>query len=367
VSEILTGPLARIDHAALRANTALVAGRAGVPVMAVVKADAYGHGLVACARTFAAAGARWLAVDDLAEAEELAAAGVTTPTLVLGPPMPGVEDRLVATGARPTVTTAWDAALIGAAACRAGRVVKVHFQVDTGMGRIGLPPDQALSAILAAAGTSGLELEGVYTHLATADQPGSPLVTRQLDRFDEFLEGIRSAGLDPPLRHAANSAAALAVPRARYDLVRAGIALYGYVPYPGSSLPLTPAMTVVAPVSFVGRVRAGETLSYGATYTVPRETTIATVRIGYADGYDRGLSNLGEVIIAGQRRPVRGRVCMDLILVDLGESPARPGDPAFIFAPGEIDASTLAHWLDTIPHEILARIGSRVRREHLGQ
>lgn len=367
MSEILAGPLARIDHAALRANTALVASRAGVPVMAVVKADAYGHGLVACARTFAASGAQWLAVDDLAEAEELAAAGVTTPTLVLGPALPGLEDRLVATGARPTVTTAEDAARLGAAARRAGRVVKVHFQVDTGMGRIGLPPSEALTAIVAAAGAGGLELEGVYTHLATADQPGSPLVTRQLDRFDGFLEGIRAAGLDPPLRHAANSAAALAVPRARYDLVRAGIALYGYASYPGSNLALTPAMTLLAPISFVGRVRAGETLSYGATYTVPQETTIATVRIGYADGYDRGLSNLGEVLIGGQRRPVRGRVCMDLILVDLGESPARPGDSAVIFAPGEIDAATLARWLATIPHEILSRIGPRVRREHLGR
>lgn len=367
MSGAFTGPLARIDHSALRSNAAAVKQAAGVALMAVVKADAYGHGLIECARTFIAAGAEWLAVADVTEAEDLAAAGLTPPTLVLGPALPGAEDRLTATGARCTVTTAEDAARLGAAARRAGRVIKVHFKVDTGMGRLGLAPGEALPALLAAAGTRGLEIEGVYTHLATADEPGSPLTGRQLALFDEFLDGARRAGVEPPLRHAANSAAALALAGARYDLVRPGIALYGYSPLPGSSAPLTPAMTLLAPVSFVKRVRAGETLSYGASYTVPRDTTIATVRIGYADGYDRRLSNRGEVVIAGERRPIRGRVCMDQILADLGDAQARPGDAAWVFGPGELNAATVARWLATIPYEVVSRIGSRVRREHAGQ
>jgi alanine racemase len=367
VRDALTGPVARIDHAALRANAGAVRQAAGVGLMAVVKADAYGHGLIECARTFLAAGAEWLAVADVTEAEDLAAAGLTPPTLVLGPALPGAEDRLAATGARCTVTTTEDGGRLGEAARRAGRVIKVHFKVDTGMGRLGLAPADALPALLAAARTKGLEVEGVYTHLATADEPGSPLAARQLALFDEFLENARRAGFQPALRHAANTAAALALPRARYDLVRSGIALYGYSPAPGPIVPLTPAMTLLAPVSFVKRVRAGATLSYGASYTVPRDTSIATVRIGYADGYDRRLSNLGEVVIAGERRPVRGRVCMDQILVDVGDAPPRPGDAARIFGPGEIDAATVARWLATIPYEVVSRVGSRVRREHSSQ
>lgn len=360
---------AEIDLGAIRHNLGCLRDVAGVPVMAVVKADGYGHGAVRVAEAALEAGAERLAVAAVEEGAELRRAGIEATVHLLSEPPPTAAAHVVELGLVPTVyTSAWVDAL-GEAAARAGRDVQVHLKVDTGMHRVGASPDESLDLARRIATTSGLHLEGVWTHLAVADEAGHPGTSRQLELFDSVLKELDGAGLRPEITHAANSAGALGLPEARHDLVRVGIALYGILPTPASPDPgLRPAMSLKARVSYVKRVAAGERLSYGLTYEVVRESTIATVPLGYADGFPRALSNRGRALVHGRPVGVAGTVTMDQILLDCADLPVEVGDEVVLLGrqgDHEITANDVAQLLGTIGYEVVCGVGKRVPRVYL--
>lgn len=366
---------ARVDLDAIGGNVALLRERAGgAEVMAMVKAEAYGHGLVEAARAALSGGASWLGVAKLAEALRLRDAGVTARTLVcLGVPGEPYE-RAVARDVDLTVGADWLVDEIAAAAERAGRAARVHLKADTGMSRGGSGNGdwaRLVDAALKAEAAGHLRVVGVYSHFACADEPGHPSIARQLGGFREMVAYAERAGARFEVRHMANSAAALTLPDARFDLVRPGIAVYGLSPVPGlGAFGLRPAMTLVADLALVKRVPAGSGVSYGHTYTTARETTLAVVPAGYGDGVPRHGSNLLEVLSAGRRRRIAGRVCMDQFVIDLGDDTAAAGDEVVLFGPGDRGEPTAQEWADalgTISYEIVTRIGSRVPRAYPGR
>jgi alanine racemase len=255
-----------------------------------------------------------------------------------------------------------------AAALGEGETARVHLKVDTGMNRVGCRPSDALRLAKEIARHGSIELEALYTHCAVADEPDNPFTDQQLDRFEEVVAELEAAGLRPPMLHAANSAAAIDHPRSRYDLVRIGIALYGIAPSPALAdrVPLRPVMSLVAEVSMVKRVPAGEGISYGLRHRLERDTTIATIPIGYADGVPRGLPlRGGEVLIGGRRRPMIGVVTMDQLMVDCGDDDISVGDEVVLLGEqgGErVTADEWARHMDTIAYEIVCGIGPRVPR-----
>jgi alanine racemase len=372
----MTSPAqARIDLHAIRDNIALLRAHvAGTEVMAMVKAEAYGHGMVESARAALAGGATWLGVAKLAEGLALRAAGLEVPILVcLGVPgEPYVQ--AVTAGLDLTAGAAWMLRELAAAARTAGRTARVHLKVDSGMSRGGAGPGDwpaVVDAALAAQATGLIEVVGIYSHFACADQPGHPSIPRQLGLFQEAVELAEKAGLRPQVRHLANSAAVLTLPEARYDLVRPGIAAYGLRPAPGlGTLGLRPAMTLTAGVAVVKRVAAGSGVSYGHTYVTARETTLALVAAGYGDGVPRQGSNLLEVLAGGRRRRIAGRVCMDQFVIDMDGEAIFPGDEVVLFGPGDRGEPTAEEWaqvLGTISYEIVTRIGTRVPRVYEGR
>jgi alanine racemase len=247
----------------------------------------------------------------------------------------------------------------------AGRDVRpVHLKVDTGMRRVGVRPERAVDRARRVL-DAGLELGAVWTHCPVADEPENPFTDRQADRFDAVLADLRSAGIDPPLVHAANSAAAIAHPRLRHDLVRLGIAMYGLAPSPAmdGAVPLRPALSLRARVSHVQRIAAGEGVSYGLRRPAPEDTVVATVPLGYADGVTRRLSFVGgEVVVAGERRPYAGTITMDQLLVDCGpDSDVAVGDEVVLIGDG-VTAADWASWLDTITYEVTCGVSPRVPR-----
>jgi alanine racemase len=256
-----------------------------------------------------------------------------------------------------------------AAAARAqGKVARVHLKVDTGMNRVGVAPSAALDVARDIVSRPELYLEGVFTHCAVADEAGNPFTDEQLDRFEGVLDQLARADINPDLRHAANSAVAILHERGRYDMIRAGISVYGIPPAPGlgGELGLRPALSLGAEVSMVKRVPAGEGISYGLRHRIERETTVATVPIGYADGVPRrlGLSG-GCVLIGGRRRPILGVVTMDQLMVDCGDDPVAVGDEVVLIGrqgDDEVSAEEWASWLDTIAYEVVCGIGPRVPR-----
>ncbi|MDQ3931980.1 MAG: alanine racemase [Actinomycetota bacterium] len=340
-------------------------------VVAVVKADGYGHGAVAVARTALAAGATRLAVALLEEAEELREAGVTAPILLLSEPNPEAAGRTVAAGVVPTLYTVDFGEALRIEAGRRGRPIRVHVKADTGMARVGVPPAEWDSFLEVLRAWPALEVEALWTHLACADTPGDPTVPEQLDRFDQFLEIARSQGFQPTLIHVANSAAALTLKRSHRDAVRLGIAMYGCPP--SSALAgagnLRPALRLVTEVAFAKRIEAGTPVSYGHTWRAPEGGWLATLPIGYADGLPRLLSNRAEVLVAGKRRPVVGTVCMDQILVWCGEQEVALGDEVVLIGRRgreEISVLDWAQWARTITYEIVTGLGPRVPRVYRG-
>ncbi|GAA2450443.1 alanine racemase [Actinomadura vinacea] len=366
---------ARVDLDAISGNVALLRERAGgAEVMAMVKAEAYGHGLVPAARAAVAGGASWLGVAKLAEALRLRAAGVTgVRTLVcVGVPGEPYEDA-VAGDIDLTAGAPWLVEEIAAAAERAGRPARVHLKADTGMSRGGAwgeewPP--LVEAALAAEAAGTLRVVGLMSHFACADEPGHPSIARQLAVFTEMVEYAEKAGVRPEVRHLSNSAAALTLPEARFDLVRPGIATYGLTPVPHlGGFGLRPAMTLVADTALIKRVPGGSGVSYGHTYVTERETNLAVVPAGYGDGIPRHGSNLLEVLAGGRRRRIAGRVCMDQFVIDLGDDELAAGDEIILFGPGDRGEPTAQEWADalgTISYEIVTRIGSRVPRVYSG-
>jgi alanine racemase len=365
-----------IDLAAIRGNVATL--KAGTPaeVLAVVKADGYGHGLLPSARAALAGGATWLGTAVLDEALALRAAGITVPTLAwLWTPADAANARAcVAQSVDLSVSSRWQLAAVGAAAHDTGRVARIHLKIDTGLSRNGCYvtdwPDLVVGAAKAAA-AGEVEIVGVWSHFAYADEPGHPTIARQIAAFGDALDVAARAGVQPQLRHLANSAATLTLPEAHFDLVRPGVAIYGLSPVPArGNFGLTPAMTLRSGLASVKRVRAGEGVSYGHSYTTSADTTLALIPLGYADGVPRAAGNVGPVSINGARFTISGRVCMDQVVVDVGELPITVQDTAVLFGPGHDGEPLAQDWADavgTIHYEIVTRIGPRVPRVHVGE
>lgn len=368
---------ARVDLDAIASNVAVLAAAApDSAVMAVVKAGGYGHGARPVARAAVRGGASWLGVAQVSEAEYVRAAGVSVPILAwLFAPS---DDLSGAVGAHIDVGVAGVAQLdqVAAAAVKAGVRARVHVKVDTGLGRNGCAREtwaRTVQAGLAWQAQGRVELVGAWTHMAFADAPAHPSVLAQRTAFEESLVEAAALGWEPEQTHMANSAATLTCPQAHYTMVRPGIAVYGLSPIPEQASPaelgLVPAMTVRAQVASVKRVRAGQGVSYGLTYTCDRDTTLALVPVGYADGLPRAAGNAGPVSIGGNRFTVAGRVCMDQVVVDVGDAPVAAGDWAQLLGTGEDGGPTAQDWAEaagTINYEIVTRIGPRVPRVYVG-
>jgi alanine racemase len=341
-------------------------------VMAVVKADGYGHGAVETARAAIQAGATRLGVALVEEGEELRAAGLDVPIHLLFEPPPSAAPKVVGLDLVPTVYTADYARALSRASTASGSKIRVHIKLDTGMHRVGASPDEAKALALDLADLPGLSVEGIYTHLANASVPGDPFSTRQLGLFNEIVEELHEAGLEIPLRHAAASGAAVSLPESRMEMVRLGIAMYGLLPGPefSGSLDLRPALSLKTGISRVFRACEGEGLSYGLTYTCACDAWIAVLPIGYADGLSRALSNRWEVFIAGRRYPQAGTICMDLCMVDLGEDALEAGEEVTViggYGMEEVGVERMAGMLGTINYEVVCDLGKRVPRIYLNR
>jgi alanine racemase len=362
-----------VDLAQVRVNIEYLAGPAcggpEVARMVVVKADAYGHGLVPIAREARGAGMPWLGIAIPSEALALRAAGDEGRVLawLYAPGDPDLvqcvaQDVDLGVGSLDMLDS------VARAAESAGRVARVHLKIDTGLGRGGCPPAKWEELLRRAVAARVIEVVGIWSHLANADVPDSPETDEQIAAFDHALEVATSMGVRPEVRHLASSGAALARPDARYDLVRLGIATYGVAPGPAIDMgPLTPAMTLRASVVATKRVPEGHGASYGLTWRAPRETTLALVPLGYGDGLPR-TAHGAQVAIAGRRYPIVGRIAMDQVIVDVGDDQVVPGDEVLVWGPGhtgEPTASDWATWDDTIGYEIVTRLGSRVPRRYV--
>jgi len=368
-----------IDLAALRGNIRALRARTGsAAVMSVVKADAYGHGMVPCARAAIGAGATWLGTATPEEALGLRAAGITAEQARvlcwLWTPA-GPWERAVAADIDISVSGEWALRLVLDAVRATGRPARIHLKADTGLGRNGAQPHdwpELVAAARAAEAEGLLTVAGVWSHFACADEPGHPANASQLAAFRTALAVAEAAGLRPEVRHLANSPATLLMPESHFDLVRAGLAQYGLSPVPEVGGPeefgLRPVMTLQAALAQVKRVPAGHGVSYGHSYVTEGGTTLALVPVGYADGVPRHASGTGPVWIGGKWRTVAGRVAMDQFVVDLGGDRAEVGDLAVLFGPGDRGEPTAEDWArasGTISYEIVTRIGARVPRRYL--
>jgi alanine racemase len=363
---------ARVDLKAITDNVAALREHVTPSaVMAVVKAGGYGHGAVPAARAALHGGARWLGVVHVAEALELRAAGIDSPVLCLmaipehahGEAISAEVD--LSAGSRDMVRC------IAGAAVRAGRPARVHLKVDTGLSRGGATPADWPSVIdtaLGAQAAGAVRVVGLWSHFASADEPGSPSIAAQLAAFGEAVAVAEKAGITPEIRHIANTAAAIEVPEARYDVVRIGGGIYGLSTLPGGAPPwLRPAMTLRARLAMVKRVPAGTGVSYGHRYVTSRETTLGLVPLGYADGVPRSARGLPLVFARGRRWPIAGTVCMDQFVIDFGDEPVAAGDEVVLFGPGDGGEPTAQEWgdtLGTISYEIATGIGARVPRSY---
>ena len=365
---------AQVDLQALRRNYRRLRGLLSPrqKYLAVVKANAYGHGAVPVALALEEEGADWFGAATLEEGEELRRGGVTRPILLFGYTPPTAARRLAAGKLTQGVFSGEYAAALGAEALRAGVQVDFHLMVDSGMGRLGLRPGEPNSLRQAAEilANPALRCTGTFTHFAVADELGeasSAFTGEQFARFEGFLDRMRKAGMDPGLCHCANSAAAILTPGMRLGMCRFGIVQYGLSPSEEVGwTELEPVMSLRATVAMVKEARAGDTFSYGRLYTAPGPRTIATVAIGYADGYPRCGWQGGRVILKGQYAPIAGRVCMDQTLVDVSAiEGVRAGDTAVVIGKSgeeEISACDLAERAGTISNEILSRLGGRLER-----
>lgn len=352
--------LAHLAHNYRAVRTGL---RRGCRVMAVVKADAYGHGAPAVALHLQALGAEYMGVASLDEAVALREAGVIVPILIFGYTAPEFSGTLLRYGLTQTVFDLACAKALAQAATAAGGKINVHVKVDTGMSRLGFVGPQAIAEILEVYALRGLSCEGIFTHFADADgSEDSALV--QLAEFQAMVSHLADSGAAFSIRHCANSAAALRWPETHLDMVRIGLALYGYDPIRDiSTANLCPVMTLKTRVCAVRHLPAGATISYGRTHTLERDSVVATLSIGYADGLLRLLSGKAQVRIAGQNVPILGRICMDFCMADVTDlPPVAVGDEVVVFGP-ELSAQEKADAMGTIPYELLCAVSARVPRE----
>jgi alanine racemase len=365
--------VARVDLGALKSNYRRIVERlareqpANTPgVIAVVKANAYGHGAAEIARALEDAGADLLACADIEEGAALRTAGVRAGILVFGALSVSDLDGLFDCRLTPTISTPGAARAVQAAAARYRERVRYHLKIDTGMNRLGFRFDNLRRTLPDLLASENLELDAVYTHFATADDPASALFDQQRVRFERALGELAALGGRPRYRHAANSAAFLRDSRVWYDRVRPGLLLYGVVPPPlASTIELTPVLALGSRVVAVKGLRPGDVSGYGARFTAGRATTIAIVPAGYADGLDLRLADRGAVLIRGRRAPIIGSVCMDMLTADVTGMDVSPGDETVIIGSqgaDRIDVREMAATIGSIPWEILCRVGSRIER-----
>jgi alanine racemase len=340
---------------------------AGRDLMAVVKADAYGHGAVQVSRAAIRSGASCLGVSSPEEAEELREAGIDIPILVLGLIQPEAASKSVGLKLEQTLCSLELAAALDQESRKASTRINVHVKVDTGMGRIGVLPEDALAFVRRVRRFKNLNLTGIFSHFSSADDADKTFAIRQLEIFNGVTREIEAAGIHIPKKHMANSAAILDLPQSYLNLVRPGIMIYGLYPSPhvSRSIKLRPAMTLRTRVSYIKSVPAGTPISYGCTFITQKETRVATLPVGYADGYSRLLSNQGTVLIKGQRAPLIGRVCMDMCLADVsGIKNVRVGDEVILFGE-ELSVDEVASNMGTINYEVVCGVGKRVPRVYV--
>ena len=363
-----------VDLDAIAANTAALRERVDRPLMAVVKADGYGHGMVPAARAALAGGADALGVAVLEEALALRAAGVTAP-LLAWLHAPGTDYAAALTAdVEVSVNAEWALGEVVDAARTTGRTAQVHLFADTGLSREGATEADwpgLVSAAARARADGEVDVVGLWSHMAYADAPTHPTIGAQVRVFEEAVGVARAAGLTGARLHLANSAATVALPDTWYDMVRPGIAVYGLDPLGGDPAAhgLRPAMTVRASAALTKRVPAGVGVSYGHTYFPERETTLLLVPVGYADGVPRAAGNRAPVLAAGAHRTIAGRVCMDQFVLDVGDAEVRAGDEVVLWGPGDRGEPTAQDWadaVDTIHYELVTRIGGRFARRYVG-
>ena len=359
--------------------------RPAARLMAVVKANGYGHGAIEVSREALQNGAEFLGVARINEAIQLREAGLQAPVLIFGYSPPNLAETLIDYDFTQTVYSRETAKALSEHASRKGEKIRIHIKADSGMGRLGLllnglaagdshdiPAQDPIRDVEAIARLPGLELDGIFTHFATADSADKTYANRQLERFKDFINQLGRAGIEPPIIHAANSAALIDIPESHLDMVRPGIATYGLYPseeVDQSNVDLKPVMTLKCRIIHLKNVPAGFNISYGITYQTQKSTTIATVPVGYADGFNRLMSSRGHMLLHGQRVPIVGRICMDLTMLDVGAlSGVEIEDEVVIFGNQgyeSITADELASSLNTINYEIVTSITSRVPRVYL--
>lgn len=361
-----------VDLAAISHNLATIREHVDVPVMAIVKANAYGHGLVPVARHLQGQGAEYLGVAFLEEGIALRKGGITLPILVMGGIFGPQAADFIAHDLEITVSSLDKLRQVEAAAQALGRQAVIHLKIDTGMERIGVHSYSAGPFIEAAVASRWCVTKGIYSHLASADDPASAATPLQLERFLDACAHFDRVGAPMPLRHLANSGGVLHFPLTWLDMVRPGIALYGVMPDPASlpTVALAPALALVSQVVYFKVVKAGHSVSYGGTWAPAQDSRIVTVPIGYGDGYPRALSSRGQVLLREQRRPVVGRICMDQFMVDLGpDGTAYNEDEVVLIGRQDgqaITAESVAEAAGTIPYEILTGLNQRIPRVYLG-
>jgi alanine racemase len=364
---------ATVDLDAIAYNVAAIKRHVGdrVIVMAVVKANAYGHGLEPVARAALESGAAWLAVNRLGEGMALRRAGIDAPILVMGYTPTAGATTAVAHDLRLTVTSLPLAKALSAATTLGGKSLPIHVKVDTGMGRLGLLPDEVLGFVRDLRRLPNLEVEGLFTHFAVADLADKGYTRQQFAIYLEIAAALEREGIRIPVRHVANSAATLDLPETHLDAVRAGIAMYGLHPSGEvePALALRPALTLKSRVGRVRTLPANSSISYGRTFVTERPTPMALVPVGYGDGYIRLNSNRGVVLIHGQRAPIRGRVCMDQFVVEIsGIKDVQPDDEVVLIGQqgdDALSAEEVAAWAETINYEVVTQLMPRVPRVYL--
>lgn len=363
---------AEINLANLRHNLAAFRAHIGkkTGIMAVVKADAYGHGAVRVAGEALKHGATMLGTAFVEEGIILRENGLEAPLLVLNPPFTDQVDLFFKYNLTPTVFTRKMAEVFSNHALKLGIVKSIHVKVDTGMGRVGVfPHTEATGFVKSVSTLPHLHVEGIYTHFATADEEDKTFAEKQLSRFFQVIKELESKGLRPPLVHAANSAASIDLPHSHLDMVRLGISMYGHFPSENCRkevITLKPLLSLKSRISHLKEVPGGTCISYGCTYITTGKTTVATIPLGYADGYSRLLSGKADVLIGGKRHPVIGRVCMDQFMVDVSSTPnIKAGDEVVLYGKqgsAKITVEEIASLLDTINYEVLCAVNKRVPR-----
>lgn len=368
---------ANIDLEAIRSNISQVKSRLrkDTKLMVIVKADAYGHGAVAVSKALENGMVDAFGVAIIEEAIELRNAGITKPILILGYTPKEQFDLVVSHDVMQTVYQYEMVKDLASEAVRQGKTAKIHIKIDTGMSRLGfIDSIDSLNVIKKISTLEGIYIDGIFSHFAKADETDRSSTKEQIKRFDEFYKLLKDEGINIPIRHMSNSAGMIEYPEAEYDMVRCGILTYGIYPSEDvnhNSMNLIPAMELKSHVIYIKEVPAGTGISYGSTYITERKTKVATIPVGYADGYSRNMSNIGKVIIRGRYAPIIGRICMDYFMVDVTDiEDVSQGDVVTLLGrEGECDISVekLAHWFHSFPYEIICTVGKRIPRVYLGR